>query len=486
MKSVDIAIIGGGVIGCATAYYISKFNASVAVLEAASDVATGASRANSGIIHAGFDADPSKLKGKLNAKSNAMFDDLARDLNFNFKRVGALVLAFNEGDLPNLQKLKQQGIANGVPNLKVLSGDEARKLEPNLTDEVAGALHAPTSGIICPYDLTIALAEQAATNGAEFYLNTKVENIVEIDNGFKIFTNNGDFSAKIVINAAGLNSDIINNFINDEKFEILPRRGQYALFDKSASEVVKRTIFQLPTKAGKGVLVTMTADGNLLVGPNAVDLDEKCENLATVDGHEEILNKARLSIKEIPTKFIITKFSGVRARNADDDFIIGPCANNPRFINAASIESPGLSSAPLIGEMISKMVQDELSLDQNANFNPKREKPMRLHEMNDSEIGDIIAKNNLFGKVVCRCEKVSEGEIVEAINRPVGARTVDGVKRRTRAGMGRCQGGFCCSKVLEILSRELNLPKTKITKNGEDSELLIGLNKDEMDGKIHE
>ena len=483
MKSLDIAIIGGGVVGCAVAYYLSKYNAEVAVLEATSDVATGASRANSGIVHAGFDADPAKLKGKLNAKSNAMFDELAKTLNFNFKRVGALVLAFSEEDLPNLEKLKEQGVLNGVPNLEVISGDEARKLEPNLTDAVAGALLAPTSGIVCPYDLTIALAECAAINGTNFFLNTKVENIEEISDGFKLFTNQGDFAAKIVINAAGLHSDTINNFINQEKFEILPRRGQYALFDKTASEVVTRTIFQLPTKAGKGVLVTKTADGNLLVGPNAVELEQKCNNIADACGHEEILAKAALSIKEIPTRHIITKFSGVRARNVDDDFIIGPCDNNKRFINAASIESPGLSSAPLIGKLVSEMARDELNLTANENFNGKREKPARLHEMNDGEIASAIAKNPAFGKVVCRCEKVSEGEIVEAINRLVGATTIDAVKRRTRAGMGRCQGGFCSSRVLEILARELNLPKTKIAKNCEGSEILIGFNKDELGGQ---
>ena len=486
MKSIDIAIIGGGVIGCAAAYYLAKYNARVAVIEAKSDVAMGASRANSGIIHAGFDADPSKLKGKLNAKSNAMFDELAANLNFNFKRVGALVVAFSEEDLPNLQKLKEQGIANGVPSLEVISGDEARKLEPNLTDEVTGALHAPSSGIICPYDFTIAMAECAADNGVEFNFNTKVENIAEVDGGFVIFTNNEEYKAKVVINAAGLHSDIINNYINNEKFEILPRRGQYALFDKSASDVVSRTIFQLPTKAGKGVLVTQTADGNLLVGPNAVDLNDKQCNETTAGGHDEILQKAAMSIKNIPARFIITKFSGIRARNIDDDFIIGRCKNNLRFINAASIESPGLSSAPLIGKMVSEMARDELKLTENANFNPKREKPRRLHEMNDDETAQAIAHNKLFGKVVCRCEKVSEGEIVEAINRPVGATTIDGVKRRTRAGMGRCQGGFCCGKVLDILSRELNLPKTEITKSGAGSELLVGLNKEDLGGQSHE
>lgn len=474
----DVVIIGAGVIGCAIARELSKFKLKILVLEKENDVGCGSSKANSAIIHAGFDAKPDTLKGQLNAKANIMFDKLSKDLDFQFRRNGSLVLCFDEKDIDRLQELKERGERNGVPNLEILTGDEARKLEPNVTDKVIAALFAPSGGIVCPFNLTIALAENAYINGAKFSFNSKVLTIRKIDNNFYLKTENESIITKLVINAAGLYSDKLNNMVSEEKFTITPRRGEYNLFDKYIGNISDKTLFQLPTTLGKGILISPTIDGNLIVGPNATDINDKEDVSTTQEGLEDIMKKALMSVNFIPLGNIITSFSGLRSRSERGDFLVGEAPDVPGFINVANIDSPGLTCSPLLGEMAAEIVVNKLNPEINEAFNPKRKGIVRFSELSQEGKKEITTRIPEYGRIVCRCEYITEGEILASIRRPLGAKDLDGVKRRTRAGAGRCQAGFCISRVIEILQSELNIPKTKITKFGGQSNILVGTNKE--------
>lgn len=476
----DVVIIGAGVIGCATARELSRYKLKTLVIEKEVDVCAGTSKANSAIVHAGFDAMPNTLKGRFNAKSNLMFDKLSEELDFDFIRNGSLVLCFDKNDIDKLYELKKRGEENGVPNLRVIDGDELRLMEHNLTDKVVAGLYAPTGGIVCPFTFTIALAENANINGVEFKFNSKVVNIIKNDNDFSIITENGVIETKMIVNAAGVYSDNMNNFVSEEKFEIIPRRGEYNLFDKYAGSLVEKTLFQLPTELGKGVLVTPTVDGNLLIGPNAVDIEDKEDLGVTRDGLDEIMKKASLSVKSIPLNLIITSFSGLRAKTKRDDFIIGEPDDSKGFINAAGIESPGLSCAPLIGEFIKDIIVDRLNPEENKDFNPIRRAINSFNKMSLDEKKEAIKRNPHYGTIVCRCEMVTEAEIIESINRPLGASTLDAVKRRTRAGAGRCQCGFCITRIMEILNSEKKIPLTEIRKFNKDSKILVGKLKEDL------
>lgn len=476
----DVTIIGAGVIGCSIARELSKYKLKICVVEKDEDISTGTSKANSAIIHAGFDAKPNSLKGKLNAKGNAMFDKLSEELDFPFKRIGSLVLCFNEEDIPVLENLKVQGEQNKVPDLKILYKEKIREMEPNISNKVVAALYAPSAGIICPYEMTIALAENANDNGVEFKLGAEVKNVNKSEGEYVIKTNKEDIVSKVVINAAGLHSDEINNMVSNEKIEIIARKGQYCLFDKAVGNMVSKTIFQLPTKMGKGILITPTVDGNILIGPNAEDIEDKTDLSTTGQGLTEVVEKARMSVEEIPMNGVIASFAGLRSHCTKDDFIIGEVEDAPNFINVAGIESPGLSSAPAIAEMIEKIVVTKLSPEKNSEFNPNRKGILKFREMSNEERKEIIKKIPQYGKIVCRCETVTEGEIIASIRRTLGAKTLDGVKRRTRSGMGRCQGGFCSAKIVDILCKELNLEKTEITKFGGKSNLIVGKIKEDI------
>jgi glycerol-3-phosphate dehydrogenase len=474
----DITIIGAGVIGCSVARELSKYKLKICVVEKGSDVATGTTKANSAIVHAGHDAKPGTLKAKLNAKGNAAFDKLAEELEFPFKRNGTLVLCFDKNDLGKLEELKERGQENEVPGLEILNREQVIAKEPNLSEHVVAALYVPTGGIVCPYEMTIALAENAYGNGVEFKFDTKVENIEKVKNSYKIITKQGNIETKLIINAAGVYSGDINNMISENKLSIIPRKGEYCLFDKTVGGMIKSTLFQLPTAMGKGILVTPTVDGNLLMGPNAVDIEDKDDLSTTQMGIDEVIEKAALSIKQVPVRQIITSFAGLRAHTEKDDFVIEEVKDAGNFINAFGIESPGLSSAPAIAEMIEGIVVKKLSPEKNQNYNPKRIGIPKFREMDNEERKALILEDSAYGRIICRCETVTEGEIVNAIRRPLGARTLDGVKKRTRAGMGRCQSGFCSTKIVEILARELKVPIREITKFGGKSTVLIGKNKE--------
>lgn len=467
----DAVIVGGGVIGSAIARELSRYALSVCLIEKEEDVCSGTSKANSAIVHAGYDAKPGSLKAKLNVKGNAMMDELSRDLEFEFKRNGSLVLCFADEDMPKLAELYQRGLKNGV-DVRLISGDEARKMEPNLTDEVVAALHAPTGGIVCPFGLTIALAENAADNGVEFAFNTAVTDIKKGENGYIVETTNGTVEATTVINAAGVYSDAIHNMVSEKKLHITPRKGDYCLLDKEAGTHVSATIFQLPGKYGKGILVSPTVHGNLLIGPTAVDVDDKENTATTAEELADVVKKSAISVKNVPYRLTITSFSGLRAHEDGDDFVLGEVEDAPNFFDAAGVESPGLSSAPAIGVYIAEMVAAKLGAEKKVDFNPKRKGFVKLAEKSFTERAALIKENPLYGVIVCRCMNVSEGEIVDAIRRTLGATSLDGVKRRVHQGMGRCQAGFCTSKTMEILSRETGIPMEHIRKNGSHSEML--------------
>lgn len=498
----DVIIIGAGVCGCAIARELSKYSIKILVLEYFNDVCEGTSKANSGIVHAGFDAKPGTLKAKLNRIGNEKMEQLSTELDIPFSRNGSLVLGKNEEELVTLHNLKEQGRLNGVKGLELFSAEEVKKLEPNISEHILGALHAPTGGIVCPFALTIALAENAYVNEVEFLFNTKVIDIrktehklhkagigkepgsqEELRDSYVIYTNRGEFSSKLVINAAGVYADDLNNKVSQNKLHITPRKGEYCLFDKKVGNYIAKTIFQVPNKFGKGVLVTPTVHGNLLIGPTAMEIDDKCDVSTTECGLEEILNKAKDSIKLIPTKQIITSFGGLRAHEDNEDFIIGESPDSKGFINVAGIESPGLTCAPAIGMYVEEIVINILHPKKKEIYVKERKGIPDVAKLSKDDLEKLINKDRTFANVICRCEMVTEGEILAAIHRPLGATTLDGIKRRVRAGMGRCQSGFCSPKVLKILSRELNKDLESISKFGRGSTLLIGNNKSGLVGK---
>lgn len=475
----DAVIIGGGVTGCAIARELSRYKLNVCLLEKGEDVCSGTSKANSAIVHAGFDAKPGSLKAEMNVQGSRMMPALSKELDFRFRQNGALVLCFSGDEMPDLEALYRRGLENGVEGLRLLTGDEARAMEPNLSDTVVGALHAATSGIVCPFDLTIALAENACENGVDFRMNEEVKALRSTDGLYEIETNRETLYARCVVNAAGVYADAINNMVSGRKLSIVPRKGDYCLLDREAGGHVDATIFQLPGKYGKGVLVTPTVHGNLLVGPSATDVEDKAETATTPSDLSDVIQKSALSVKNIPFNKVITSFSGLRAHEAGGDFILGEAQDAPGFFNAAGIESPGLSSAPAIGVRIAAQVAEKLGAEKKESFKAVRKGIVHLAELNIEERAGLIRQNPLYGRIVCRCEQISEGEIVDAIHRPVGASSLDGVKRRVRAGMGRCQAGFCTPRTMEILARELNRPMETICKNAPGSELLTGTMKGE-------
>ncbi len=461
----DVAIIGAGAVGCAAAMELSKYELSVCVIEKNSDVCEGTTKANSAIAHAGFDAKPGTLKAKLNVRGSKLMGELAEKLDFAYKQNGAMVLCFDENDISGLEELKKRAELNGVQGVSIITGDKARELEPSLTDSVCAALLAETSAIICPFEMTLAFAENACENGVVFRLSSRVEGISKSDKGFVIKTSTGEVTASIVINAAGLYADEIHSMVSSTPLGITARRGEYLLMDKAAGGAVSRTIFQLPTKMGKGVLVTPTVHGNLLVGPTADNIEDKDDVSTTSKGLGDVKAKASLSVKNIPFGKVITSFSGNRAVGDTGDFIIQQ-SDVKGFIDAAGIESPGLTSAPAIGEYLCEIVSGITELKPKNNYKDTRKGIVHFNSLSYSERNELIKKNAAYGKIVCRCETVTEGEILDAINRPLGATTLDGVKRRTRAGMGRCQAGFCSPVTMKLLAEKLGIKVEQVRKNG--------------------
>ena len=473
----DITVIGAGITGTFIARELSKYDLNILLLDKENDVSNGTTKANSAIVHAGYDAVEGTLKAKFNVRGNAMYDGICRDLDVPFKRIGSLVTAFNKEEMETVEGLYQRGLKNGVPEMELLSKQEVLSLEKNLNKEVQGALYAKTGGIVGPWELAIALAENAVENGVDLRLNSGVTAIDPLDRGYRIMTGNAEYTTKLVINCAGLYADQIDQMVNEKTFEIMPNRGEYNLFDKSVGDMVNTVVFGCPSAAGKGKVILPTVHGNLLLGPTAEAADNKENTETTFEGLTSLDNHARNTLEAIGFRDVITSFSGLRAKVATKDFIVEASKNRPDFINVAGIDSPGLTAAPAIAEYVVALVGSAeettgIALREKSDFQPKRTPSIHFMDLSAEEQKALIAKDAKFGRIICRCENITEGEIVDVIRRKAGATTLDGVKRRARPGSGRCQGGFCAPRVMEILSRELNVDMKDVLKDGQGSYVL--------------
>ena len=461
----DVAVIGGGVVGGMIARTLASYQLKLCIIEKAHDVAMGASAANSAIVHAGFDAKEGSLKARLNVRGSEMMEGVCRELGVKYRNNGSLVIGFDEEDRKTVNDLLRRGQANGVKGLRVLDREELVALEPNISGDAICALHAPTGSIVCPYELTVASIGNAMDNGAELFLDFAVSSIEDEGECFCIRSDAGEVRARYVINAAGLFSDAIARMVSDASFTVHPRRGEYILLDRECGSLVNATIFRSPSKMGKGILVSPTVDGNLITGPTAVDMEDKEDHATTADGLALVMKQAGENVCGVQFGKSITSFTGLRAVGSTGDFIIN--VPRHRFVNVAGIESPGLSSAPAIAEYVAELLSgDGLSLEKKEDFQPLRAPMHGFRELSLEEKNEIIRRDPAYGHIICRCETVSEGEILAAIRQNPKPRDLDGVKRRTRAQMGRCQGGFCAPYVVELLARERNIPYESVTKFG--------------------
>ena len=473
----DVVIIGAGVIGAMAARKLSEYKLDVCVLEKENDVAMGATKANSAIVHAGFDAKVGSLKARFNVEGSKMMEKIAKELDVKYEKNGSLVIGFDEENRKAIEELLERGTKNGVEGLRIVEGDELFALEPNLSRNVSCALYAPTGAIVCPYELTIAAMGNAMDNGAELKCNFEVEKIDLQDGVYTVYSKTGEeVKAKYVVNAAGLYSDDIAKLVGDNSFEVHPRRGEYILLDKTAGNTVSHTIFRTPSKMGKGILLTPTVDGNLLAGPTSVDIDDKTNTETTMEGLASVIKQGSENVEVIRFNQSITSFTGLRAVGSTGDFIINTFGEG--FVNVAGIESPGLSSSPAIAVYVKDLLEGlGLKLEKKENYNPNRVSPHFFKRATIEEKNAIIAKDKRFGHIVCRCETITEGEIVYAMKQNPKPTDLDGIKRRTRAQMGRCQGGFCSPYIVEMLANELEIPYVEVTKNGGGSVINVGKTK---------
>lgn len=472
----DVVIIGAGVIGLASASYISRFNLKVLVLERYEDICSGTSKANSAIIHAGYDAKSGSLKAKFNILGSKMMEDLSKKLEFSYKQNGAMVLCFAKEDEDSLNALYQRGLSNGVKRLEIISGDKAREIEPNISSKVVSALYCKDSAIVCPFELCEALAEHAYNNGISYRFDYEVKSISKEENYYLI---NKEIKTKTVINCAGVYSDKIHNMVCDDKIHIQPRKGDYLLLDKNMGSYTKTTLFTLPGKKGKGVLITPTVHGNLLIGPTASDIDDSEGVYTTIEDIEEVKKKALNTCPDLKFDQVISSFAGLRAHEDSGEFIIKESAQN--FFDCAGIESPGLSASVAIGEYISNLIKDKLHPELNKTYIDTRKARPHLNLLSYEEREQMIKQNPDYGQIVCRCEGISKGEIIDALKSKPAARSLDGIKRRTRAQMGRCQGGFCTSKIMEIMMEVNNIEAKDINKNRKGSNMVYGTLKDKYE-----
>ena len=452
---LDVIVIGAGVMGAAVSRELSKYKLNIMVLDKENDVSNGTSKANSAIVHAGYDAKEGTLMAKYNVLGAGMYESLCKEIGAPYKNVGSYVLAFSEEERKHIEKLYQRGLTNGVPQMEILEKDEILRREPNINKNVVAALYAGSAGIVGPWEFTIKLLENAALNGTEVLVDAEVSNIEKLQGGYKVILKDGrTFETKAVINAAGVYADKINDMVSKNHFDIHPRIGEYYVLDKVQGKLTNSVLFQCPTIMGKGILVTKTVHGNIMVGPTAEDVESKDYVGTTTHGLDDIRRQAEKTISGINYRDSIRNFTGIRAESSTGDFIIGEVSDAPNFFNIAGTKSPGLSSAPAIGVDVAKMVVEKLGAVKKEDF--KQNKP-QIHfiELSPEEKAEVIKKDPRYGRIICRCESITEGEIVDVIHRMVGARTVDGVKKRCRPGTGRCQGGFCGPRVQEILAREL-------------------------------
>lgn len=464
----DIIVIGAGVIGASIARELSRYKAKVLVLDKENDVGNVTSMANSAIVHSGYDPKPGTNKAKYNVKGNSMYDLISKELDVEFKRIGSLTCATSEEEMETIKGFVKRAEDNGV-EVKILDREETKKIEPFISDEVIGSLYAPSAGIINPFELTVAMCENAMDNGVEILLNEEVVSVRKLTNKYVVKTNNNEYEAKVVVNAAGLYSDKIAQMVGLDYFNITPRKGEYFVLDHFEKPFVKHVIFPTPSEKGKGILVTPTTHGNYLLGPSSEFVDEKTDLSTDKPTLDNVRKNASKLVRDIPFGYIIRQFSGLRATGSTHDFVID---EHDGFINLGGIESPGLASAPAIAEETVRLINGVLSLEKNKDFNPFRRKVIRLKKMSLEERNELIKNDPKFGHIVCRCEGISEGEVIDCIRRNAGARTIKGVKKRCRPGFGKCQGGFCEPLIVEILARELNLDPLKVRYDSKESYIL--------------
>lgn len=465
----DVAIIGSGIVGAACAYRLSRFNLKTVVIEKNNDVCCGTTKANSAIIHAGYDPKPNTLMARLNVEGSKMTQEICEKLDIPYKQIGSLVAAFSEEEAKTIEELYQRGVKNGVQDIKVIGKDELKKLEPNISDEAVCALYAPTAAIVNPWEYGLAMAETAVRNGTEIMLEAEVTGIDKNKNSWNIHTAKGDIEAEYVINAAGVNSDDIHNMVAEETFRILPSAGEYYLLDKSEGTRVSHIVFQCPNKEGKGTLVAPTVHGNLIVGPNSVSGDK--EDISTKTASLDFIREtASKSVPSIAFRENIRNFTGIRANSTMNDFIIEFAAEH--FLDLAGIKSPGLSAAPAIAKMAEEMlIENGLEAVEKENFIDKRTHIVFKH-LSAPVKNQVIYQNPAYGRVICRCETITEGEIIAALNSPIPPVSLDGIKRRAGSGMGRCQGGFCGPKILEIMAKFKNTDYENILQDNTGSYIL--------------
>lgn len=471
----DCIIIGGGVIGTSIAYQLARKKGDFLLLEKQNDICFGTSKANSGIAHGGYDAKPGSNKAKFNALGINMMSKLNEDLQFLYKEIGALVICHSEEDLPRLKEIYNRGLENGVEGLSILNREQILEIEPNIADDVVYALHSKKAGIVNPFLMTVAFAQMANINGVDLRMNQEVLNIEKLDDKWLLKTKDNQYITKTIVNAAGVYSDNLSNMISDNKYEIRARKGEYILLDKESYGVVNSVIFDLPTHRGKGVLVAPTSDNNIIVGPTSRFIEGKDDISTSSEGLDKVIELSGYMVKNIEYASVITSFTGLRAHETGDDFILNE--EKPGFFNCVGIESPGLTAAPAIGVYMADLVSKKLGLEDNEHFIEKRNPIERIAEVDYEALEKLIKEDRRFANVICRCEKVSEMEIIDALNTPVPANSLDGIKLRTRAMAGRCQGGFCIPKILEIIKREKDIDYESILKNNEGSTLIVGKTK---------
>lgn len=472
----DVVVIGGGVVGGMVARELSRYRVSVCMLEKQNDVAMGATKANSAIVHAGFDAKEGSLKALLNVKGSKMMASVCEQLGVKYRRNGSLVIGFTEEDRATIEELYARGVKNGVDGLRILDADEVHRLEPQLSDGVTCALHAPTGAIVCPYDLTIAAIGNAMDNGVELRRNFPVCGIDKTDDGFTVRSETGAVATRFIVNCAGVYSDTIAAMVGDTSFTVHPRRGEYLLLDRECGTLLSHTIFRTPSKMGKGILLSPTVDGNLLLGPTSVDMEDKENRNTTAEGIAEVIQKAKENVPSVPVNKVITSFCGLRAVGSTGDFILTSPVHG--FVNAAGVESPGLSASPAIAAyVVERLAEQGLELVEKDDYCPTRVSAHAFRDATIEEKNEMIRQNPAYGRIVCRCEGVTEGEILDAMRREPKAVDLDGVKRRTRAQMGRCQGGFCSPYITELLAKEQGIAYEQVTKFGGESRINVGRTK---------
>ena len=477
----DVCIVGAGIAGCACARELAAYDLDIVVVDAGYDVCCGATRANSGIVHAGYDPKPGTLKAKYNLLGSLRYEQLSQELGFDYRRNGSLVVAFSDEEVPALEELLERGNANGVEGLRIIDSQELHEREPNLNPDAVAALWVPTGAIMDPYGAALAFAENAAVNGVVFQFEQHVSNVEPVEGGWAVTLSSvvdqtaSTIEARIVINAAGIGSGELNNLVSAHKIHLTPRVGEYVLLDQQWGDAFHSTIFQVPTANGKGVLVTPTVEGNTLIGPNAVPRESGEDTYTTTEGIDYIIKHAGKTWTSIPTWDIITNFGGIRSTCLEEpDFHLGEPDDAPGFFNIAGFDSPGLTSAPAVALEFATQIAERLGAAPRENHIATREAPRHFSRMTNDERAAAIAEDPAWGRIICRCECVSEAQIVAAIHSPVPARTTDAIKWRTRAGMGRCQAGFCLPLVAQIIARETGCDAADVRKGRIGSQIAMG------------